>query len=170
MVLGHRVVPRRLSLWLSQLREAAIRMQGSGPQPATVPPPGGRLGQNLALEPAPPAPRLEQSLTLGCALGHAGEGAGVPVAAKCAGVSVHVCVHVHALVHAHFGCVSVHACVHASACACVGWLPVVPAAPALPPHDFQAGRRQEAGGPSVQPRRGAKPIAKNTYYTATFCK
>lgn len=44
MVLGHRVVPRRLSLWLSQLREAAIRMQGSGPQPATVPPPGGGAG------------------------------------------------------------------------------------------------------------------------------
>lgn len=104
----------------------------------------GGLGQNLALEPAPPAPRLEQSLTLGCALGHAGEGAGVPVAAKCAGVSVHVCVHVPALVHAHFGCVSVHACVHASACACVGWLPVVPAAPALPPRGFPGGAA--AGG------------------------
>lgn len=23
---------------------------------------------------------------------------------------------------------------------------------------------------ATQPRRGAKPIAKNTYYTATFCK
>lgn len=147
MVFGHRVVPGSLSLWLSRLKPGwrSARLPSgcrrADPTCATARAPG-RRGRGRTSHSDLPALRLEESLTMGYALGHAGvrwcECACVP----------RVCT-----------------------CACAGWLPAVPAAPALPPRGFPGGAAAaEAGDPSAQPRRGAKPIAKNTYYTATFCK